>query len=195
MGKFGPADFPEQPWKNGGGTTRELWRAPHSHDPGKFAWRVSCATIAASGPFSVFPGIDRTLLLLTGKGLALRCGDAPEQELRMPGQTFHFPGDLATYGRLLDGPVQDFNLMVDRTLHRGEIVLIKSGSAAPDCAPISLVYLLQGGLTLFVPDSAQQLQLTKGELGYLTNVSRFSLQSASTDFIAVKADIFAKNNS
>ena len=192
--KSGPADFPEQPWKNGGGTTHELRRAPHPQDPQRFAWRISSATVTASGAFSLFPGIDRTLLLLTGNGLALRCGNAPEQELRTPGQSIHFSGDLATYGRLLEGPVQDFNLMVDRTFHRGEAVLIKSGSAALACAPISLVYVLHGDLTLPVPDSDQQLQLTKGELGYMTNVSRFSLQSASTDFIAVKTDIFTKDN-
>ena len=135
MEKSGPADFPAQPWKNGGGLTRELRRAPHPRSPQGFAWRISTATVTASGPFSVFPGVDRILLLLAGNGLALRCGGAPEQELRTPGQKIHFSGDLATHGRLLDGPIQDFNLMVDRTLHRGELAFIKPGEAVPACAP------------------------------------------------------------
>ncbi|OJT17017.1 hypothetical protein BO221_47220 [Archangium sp. Cb G35] len=61
------------PWKNGGGVTRELWKLPHPFDPARFLARVSIATVGASGPFSVFPGVDRTLMILEGAGHGTGC--------------------------------------------------------------------------------------------------------------------------
>jgi environmental stress-induced protein Ves len=102
------------PWKNGGGVTRELLKIPHPTEPARFLARLSIATVASSGPFSVFPGVDRTLMLLEGAGMALSVGGAPEVMLQERWQPFPFPGEADTRCRLLDGPVQDFNLMVDR---------------------------------------------------------------------------------
>ena len=50
------------PWKNGGGCTTEIAIAPPGASLDAFEWRISLATIAASGPFSAFPGVDRTLV-------------------------------------------------------------------------------------------------------------------------------------
>ncbi len=36
-----------------------------------FIWRVSVADVASDGPFSRFPGIDRTIMLLEGAGMRL----------------------------------------------------------------------------------------------------------------------------
>ena len=77
--KFGPLDYHEQPWKNGLGMTLELLRAPHPTQGGAaFAYRLSCAKVAESGPFSVFPGIDRTISVLEGQGFCLTLNDGPE---------------------------------------------------------------------------------------------------------------------
>jgi environmental stress-induced protein Ves len=77
--KFGPRDYREQPWKNGLGVTLELLRAPHpSQDASAFAYRVSCAKVAESGPFSVFPGIERAITVLDGKGFCLTLSDGAE---------------------------------------------------------------------------------------------------------------------
>ncbi|MGR7000643.1 HutD/Ves family protein [Yinghuangia aomiensis] len=63
-------DFlPVTPWRNGGGETREVAAEPSAD--GGFAWRVSIATIAQDGPFSAFPGVDRTITLLEGAGVHL----------------------------------------------------------------------------------------------------------------------------
>ena len=55
------------PWKNGGGVTREIAVFPHGADLARFDWRMSLATVAAGGPFSTFPGIDRLMLVLDGR--------------------------------------------------------------------------------------------------------------------------------
>ncbi|PPS58274.1 hypothetical protein CRX72_12315 [Pantoea sp. BRM17] len=59
-------------WRNGGGETREIVSFP----PGAadFAWRASIATLDASGPFSLFPGVDRVITLLQGDSPLLQSG-------------------------------------------------------------------------------------------------------------------------
>jgi len=55
------ADCLVMPWKNGGGTTTEIAVAPEGASLNDFDWRISMAHVGADGPFSSFPGIDRTL--------------------------------------------------------------------------------------------------------------------------------------
>lgn len=102
------------PWKNGGGVTRELLKLPHPTHPDRFLARLSIATVAAPGPFSVFPGVDRILTLLEGAGMALSFGGTPEVVLERRWRPFAFPGEAEIQCRLLGGPVRDFNVMVDR---------------------------------------------------------------------------------
>ncbi len=59
------------PWKNGGGVTVEIAVHPQGASVDDFDWRVSMATVASHGPFSIFPGIDRTLSVLEGDGILL----------------------------------------------------------------------------------------------------------------------------
>jgi uncharacterized protein len=116
--KITPAEHRVMPWKNGLGTTREIAIDPPGAamtDAG-FRWRLSIADVGQSGPFSAFPGIDRTIMVIKGRGMVLTVdGQAPRRldECFVP---FAFSGDAATDCQLIDGPVQDFNLMVNRSL-------------------------------------------------------------------------------
>jgi environmental stress-induced protein Ves len=65
MRKLVPADYRVIPWKNGGGTTTEIFIHPEGAGWDTFEWRAGIADIAQSGPFSSFPGIDRSILLRT----------------------------------------------------------------------------------------------------------------------------------
>jgi hypothetical protein len=135
------------PWKNGGGVTRELLRLPHPRQPERFLMRLSIATVATSGPFSVFPGVERTLLILEGEGVALRREGAPEVVLERGGAPFRFPGEMPFDCRLLGGPVRDFNLMVDRELAeaRLDVVHLAAGGESPIEGPGSVwLYGLEG---------------------------------------------------
>jgi hypothetical protein len=98
------------PWKNGGGTTREVIRVPAQGDD--FVWRVSVAQIDASGAFSDFAAYNRTMVLLKGAGLELRFGNGHRQLLERIGELVQFDGALATHCHLLDGPCVDLNVMV-----------------------------------------------------------------------------------
>ncbi|MCW0198455.1 HutD family protein [Sphingopyxis sp.] len=80
-----------RPWKNGGGVTRDVAVFAEGADDKSFLWRASVATIAAAGPFSQFPEIDRTLMLLDGE-LVIKIGDVA-QRLRPGSAALHFTGE------------------------------------------------------------------------------------------------------
>jgi environmental stress-induced protein Ves len=130
------SEFIRQPWKNGGGTTTELAR----HDEGgAWLWRISIAEVGTSGPFSDFSGYQRTIMLLDGAGMELTFDCAPAVILGEPMRPFTFDGGWKTTCRLLDGPVRDFNVMVDRNRARASI------STTPPAGPHdwALVYDLE----------------------------------------------------
>ena len=52
-----PAEHRRVRWKNGGGWTTELARAP-AEGEGEFDWRISIAEVDVDGEFSRFPGIE-----------------------------------------------------------------------------------------------------------------------------------------
>ncbi|MFD9358395.1 HutD family protein [Streptomyces sp. NPDC060031] len=123
------ADRPAAGWKNGGGVTREIAAWPEGAGMDDFAWRVSLADVTADGPFSAFPGVDRTLTLAEGAGMDL----AIEGVRRLVDRRYtpqRFPGDRKTDCRLLDGPVVNFNVMyrrdsvtADNAVVRGDLLL------------------------------------------------------------------------
>ena len=108
-------------WKNGTGWTREIVRVP---DSAHWDWRLSIAEIEQDGPFSVFSGVERELVLIQGNGLRLRLEDDEIHELHPPHGRLRFAGERVVRGELLDGPTHDFNLMwrrdavVAELLHR-----------------------------------------------------------------------------
>ncbi|MFF9455724.1 HutD/Ves family protein [Streptomyces flaveolus] len=101
------------PWKNGGGVTSEVAVHPQGAGTDDFAWRVSVADVARSGPFSTFDGVDRIITVVDGPGMALTVDGTPHV-VDAPYEPFAFPGDAVTECRLLDGPIVDFNVMARR---------------------------------------------------------------------------------
>ena len=86
-----------------------------------FRWRVSIADIETDGPFSAFPGVDRDLLLLAGKGIELDINDAAPLRLDQRFQRVHFGGEDKVGCRLLAGPTRDFNVMAQRGVVSAEV--------------------------------------------------------------------------
>ncbi len=107
----GEADFTIMPWRNGKGQTVELARAG---PPENFAWRVSRAAVVEDGPFSLFPYVDRILVLLSGAGLVLCFPDGALRRLDRVFDAVRFAGDVSVECALIDGACEDLNVMVDR---------------------------------------------------------------------------------
>lgn len=105
---------PVMPWANGGGSTRQIAiEPPASSLAHGCRWRVSRALVRSDGPFSVLPGIDRSLWLLSGAGMRLDVAGRVV-ELTRPLQRIDFAGETAIAATLLAGPCEDLNVMVDR---------------------------------------------------------------------------------
>jgi len=122
------------PWKSGGGVTREIACCRAGAGMGDFDWRVSIASIAADGPFSTFPGIDRVIVLLDGSGVRLRSRDGTvDHRLDRPLAPFAFPGDLPIDCSLLAGPSSDFNVMTRRGALRAEVRVLREATELPAC--------------------------------------------------------------
>jgi uncharacterized protein len=111
------ADATPSPWRNGGGVTSELAAWPSA---GEWIWRISAAEVAASGPFSRFPGVQRWFAVLNGQGVRLKLPHT-EHELTRASSAFQFKGELAVDCELRDGPTQDLNLMVRRDRAQGRM--------------------------------------------------------------------------
>jgi uncharacterized protein len=116
------SDHRRMPWKNGGGETVEVIVHPEGAGLSDFGWRVSMATVASDGPFSVFPGIDRTLAVLSGDGMALSIEGLDEQLLKPETAPLAFPADAPTTARLTGGPITDLNVMTRRGVFRHTLV-------------------------------------------------------------------------
>lgn len=102
------------PWKNGGGSTTQIAASPEGASLETFDWRISMARVASDGPFSRFPGIDRTLAVVQGNGLELMIGEAAPLILTPDSRPLGFAGDVATQAKLLDGEITDLNVMTRR---------------------------------------------------------------------------------
>jgi len=133
------ADTPPQPWRNGGGVTRELLAWPVGGD---WAVRVSVAEIEADGPFSTFPGVERWFAVLEGGGVALTIAGT-ERRCRAGDAPLSFSGDAPVDCRLLQGPSRDLNLMLRGG--RGAMRRVVAGEAWAPAARRCGLYALVAG--------------------------------------------------
>jgi len=152
------ADYTRQPWKNGRGETTELWRLDRN---GRLLLRLSRAAVVEDGPFSVFPGIERNLTVLSGPGFRLS-GDG--FDLRCdPLIPVAFPGDAAlsayeTAGR----PSEDFNVMTACDLPKPRVVVTQD-LCLPTRGLVAL-FALEPCTTAGVVLSTGELLLTEAPL-------------------------------
>ena len=113
---LGPEDFRQMPWANGKGVTTELAREDRD---GRIMWRLSRASVVEDGPFSILPGVERNLTVLTGPGFNLT-GQRISFEAR-PFEPVSFPGDVEVQASGVSAPSDDFNVMTDRALPRPRV--------------------------------------------------------------------------
>ncbi|MDF2617477.1 MAG: hypothetical protein K0S00_136 [Xanthobacteraceae bacterium] len=144
------ADHKVMPWKNGGGSTTEVAVFPEGAGLEKFGWRVSMASVTADGPFSTFPGIDRTLAVLKGEGIALDIEGHGALTVTRDGAPASFPGGTPTVGRLLGGPILDLNAMSrrGRFAHRLTRYVMDGMAALEATGDTNLLLARADGLTV-----------------------------------------------
>ena len=105
------------PWKNRGGTTREIMVRHQLGHHDDFLFRISLATVDRSGPFSRFDGVDRTIAIVDGGDMVLH---APNGSTTLTDYTapYSFGGEIDISCELLGGVTTDLNVMTRRSAYR-----------------------------------------------------------------------------
>jgi environmental stress-induced protein Ves len=151
-----PADYTRQPWKNGRGTTTELWRLEQD---GQLLVRLSRAAVIEDGPFSIFPDIERNLTVLSGPGF--RLSGAGLDLCCRPLVPVAFPGDVRVSASETQGQQSDdFNVMTARALPKPQVFVAQNDSL-PAGGTLAL-YALGSCLVNGTAVSRDDLILTEG---------------------------------
>ena len=115
------AELETRPWKNGGGVTREIAALRENND---VLWRLSIADVAVDGPFSVFKGLTRILMVIEGTGLRLVSAESIVHARN--GMPVTFDGGLPIQSELMDGPIRDLNVMFDPLRFEAHVALVNA---------------------------------------------------------------------
>ena len=141
-------DYPSRPWKNGGGTTRDILVSPAGASLEDFDWRLSLAQVDRDGPFSRFDRVDRTLVLLSG---AMTLHEPERSIVLVRDEPVEFPGERAIDATLDGDSTLDFNVMTrrGRASHtvRREIFGTRTDVACTYGSTI-ILFALQSGLSV-----------------------------------------------
>lgn len=136
-------DVPPQPWKNGGGSTRELLAWPTAQ-----GWqiRISLADIVQDGAFSAFPGVQRWFGVVQGAGVGLEYSDRQVRQTPAS-EALQFDGAHAPFCRLLSGATQDLNLMLWGSDPAGGCMQhVLHGAAWQSSMPLRALFTTASGL-------------------------------------------------
>ncbi len=132
------ADCPEVPWRNGAGTTRELYVDADL--------RVTVASERSEAAFSDFSGWSRTIVPL-GDGFSLLLGERREEKIPAL-SAFAFSGSEQVRARLAAGPIDALNVMTrDGALAHRAISLPLAAPLAEEISALAL-FLFRGTLSL-----------------------------------------------
>jgi environmental stress-induced protein Ves len=182
--------LPAVPWKNGGGATRNLAIEPEGAGFEDFLWRVSIADVGQSGTFSLFPGVDRTIVLLDGDGMMLHAGGGAEFALTAPFAPYTFRGEDSIEARLIGGPTRDFNVMVRRGLASAVVESWQVPAELSRAAGEAVFYCPRGSFRLFPDDDAGVLLLAGGALRVSGATAGTRLVPVTSDAVLIGALIF-----
>lgn len=146
-------------WKNGAGFTLEIARSQGEAD---FEWRISMADVTTSGPFSLFPNKQRIISVLEGHGMVLHVDDLPAKKLKQ-GDIFAFHGESQVQSELVDGAIQDLNLIYDPAKFHARFQWLNDTAEQVFISSADLIFIFnQGGETQVKVDD-HSVQLTAHE--------------------------------
>jgi environmental stress-induced protein Ves len=187
------------PWKNGRGVTQELaiWPENAAFERGDFEWRISRATVGEDGPFSLFPGFERVLVVSHGADLVLSHGEhAPGRRVR-PLEPYRFSGDWHTSAQLVDGPVSDFNVLGRRGRWRIDVQTLELGRRrAREALELghAFAHVLTGRAVARVTGAEEACDLDAGESAWIRDLragDELDLGGRSDDCVALLVRIAA----
>ncbi len=152
------SEMVEGPWRNGMGVS---WEIASHKQPGaaEFSWRFAKARIDRDVPFSIYPGIDRVFMQISGNGLDLEFEGGQVLAVHESNVPHAFACDVPLNCKLRDGPCFDLNLFTARGVYEAQASVIKlSGMESIDLSNIEAVFFaLEGSVVLSGQGGAVQL--------------------------------------
>jgi environmental stress-induced protein Ves len=133
------------PWANRGGVTRVIAERP--------GWRLSLATIAAKGPFSLFPGLVRHFALVAGTVELRRADGTLLARLDAQAPPLTFAGDDAVHADPGDAPALALNLMVPAAAPRLRLERWQAGHVPDALAVFACAAICANGAALAAHDT------------------------------------------
>jgi environmental stress-induced protein Ves len=151
------------PWKNGGGETIEIAVGPDNASLETFEWRISRALIRSDGPFSPFPGIDRTIVAIEGDGILLRFDDAEPVRLSPGDPPLPFAGEMSVESRMIGGEVMDLNVMTRRGRFHHHLRILEIDHPLPITTPVNGVTAIVTAGSAFIRNGEIEIALQRND--------------------------------
>ncbi len=170
----------EGPWRNGMGVSWEI--ASHKEQgASEFSWRFAKARIDRDVPFSIYSGIDRVFMQISGNGLDLEFEGGQVLAVHESNVPHAFACDIPLTCKLRDGPCFDLNLFTARGVYEAQASVLKlSGMETLDLAGVEAVFFaLEGSVVLSGQGGAIQLQTGDAAVATLEQVTNLAGNSAS----------------
>lgn len=181
MLKHLPQDqFLRMPWKNGGGETIEIAAFPEGASLDDFLWRVSMAQVAATGPFSIFPGIERTLSVLEGDGIDLDFTGRGLVRLEGESAPYTFPADIPVGGIVSGAGITDLNVMSRRGKARHFVSRLSLSETRRLALCAEKTMLIARAAPCFLTQGPEVLHLAAGDAVLATGAAELTLTPQGT---------------
>ena len=152
-------EMAEGPWRNGIGVSWEI--ASHKEQgAADFSWRFAKARIDRDVPFSIYPGIDRVFMQISGNGLDLEFEGGHILQVHESNVPHAFACDVLLNCKLRNGPCFDLNLFTARGVYEAQASVLKlSGMETLDLSGVEAVFFaLESSVVLSGQGGAVHLQ-------------------------------------
>lgn len=171
-------------WKNAGGVTKQILIHPSNASLNDFDYRISIATVTSDGPFSVFPGVNRSLTIIGGGALLLSRANGVRNLLRASSEPIHLNGDEHIDCRVIDGPVTDCNVMTRRGFYAHDVQNVRFESMIEYCLMdrrMHVFILVDGGsMRVHDEDNGDDEVLQTGDSLVIDGAKKLRLQPTTS---------------
>lgn len=159
-------------WKNGLGFTYEIACSPQDHTD-DFDWRISMADVKNDSEFSFFKGKQRIISVLSGAGMHLSLAQSTHSQSHdvnvLPRTLFAFDGEQPVSCKLLNGPIQDLNLIYRKDRVQPRIQWINDTATQVILSSARMLFIFNMAENAVIEIAQRQYDLTTFDCLKITN--------------------------